>query len=174
MNHQPFELWLLEDQSLDPEQKRALQFHLQTCLHCSALAETGLQLRSVRAAGPASGFTVRFQKRLTTHKLADRRRKFWGMLIFIVGGLSLLTWSAAPALTRLAASPAEWIALILSYIFFIVASLQALTDVGLVLMRVAPGFVPPFAWLVFASALAGIGLLWIISIWRLTYVPRGV
>lgn len=174
MSHQPFEFWLLEDQILKPEQKRELQAHLQTCAYCNALAETSLQLKSAREAEPASGFTLRFQNRLAAHKLADRRRKFWGMILFVVGGLSLLAWFAGPGLTHLVASPAEWIALLLSYLFFIVASVQALSDVGLVLMRVAPGFVPPFAWLIFSSALAGMGLLWIISIWRLIYVPRGV
>jgi hypothetical protein len=173
MSHQPFELWLLEDQNLEPEQKRALQAHLQTCVHCSALVETGSQLRSVRQAEPASGFSVRFQQRLSAHKLAERRRKFWGMILFVLGGLGLLGWFAGPILSPLLASPAEWIALLLSYVFFIVASVQALSDVGLVLVRVVPGFVPPFAWLVITSALAGVGLLWIISIWRLTYVSRG-
>jgi hypothetical protein len=174
MNHQPFETWLLEDQPLDPEKKRDLQAHLRMCAHCAALAETGLALRSVHKAAPASGFTVRFQKRLAMQKLADRRRRFWGMAVFVIGGLSLLAWLAAPTLTRLITSPAEWIAVMLSYIFFLITSLQALTDVGLVLLKVAPGFIPPFVWMVLASALAGMGLLWIISIWRLTYVPRGV
>jgi hypothetical protein len=174
MSHQPFELWLLEDQKLDPEQKRVLQAHLQTCVHCSALVETGLQLRSVREAEPAAGFTSRFQQRLSVYKLAERRRKFWGMILFVVGGLAVLGWFAGPVLAPLVASPAEWIALLLSYLFFIFASVQALSDVGLVLVRVVPGFVPPFAYLVLTSALAGVGLLWIISIWRLTYVPRGV
>jgi hypothetical protein len=62
----------------------------------------------------------------------------------------------------------------MSYVFFLTAALQAVGDVGPMLLRVAPGFVPPFAWLVAASALAGMALLWVVSIWRLTYVPRGV
>ena len=173
MNHQPFELWLLEDRTLEPEQSRALQSHLQTCVHCSALAETGVQLKSARLAGSPAGFTARFQQRLIAHRVAERRRRLWGILIFVAGGLSLLAWLGSPVLARLTASPAEWIALILSYIFFFVSALQALSEVGFVLLRVAPGFIPPFAWMVFASALAGMGLLWVISIWRLTYVPRG-
>jgi hypothetical protein len=173
MNHQPFETWLLDHQSLDPEQKRELQAHLRTCASCTALAETGMALGAVRAAAPASGFTLRFQERLAAYRLAERRRKFWGTLVFVICGLSLLGWSAAPTLTRVVDSPAEWITVVLSYIFFVITSLQALADVGQVLLRVVPGFVPAFGWLVLASALAGIGLVWIISIWRLTYSPRG-
>lgn len=173
MNHQPFELWLLEDQSLGPEQTRALQAHLQTCAHCSALAETGLQLKSARPAASPAGFTARFQTRLAAHRIAERRRKFWGGLIFVVGGVSLLAWLGAPMVAGLVASPAEWIARLLNYTFFLFTAVQTLGEVGFVLLRVAPGFVPPFAWMVFASALAGMGLLWVISIWRLTYAPRG-
>lgn len=173
MNHQPFESWLLEAQTLEPEQERKLQAHLRTCAHCAALAETALALHAVRAVGPAAGFTVRFQRRLAMQKAADRRRRFWGMVVFVTGGLALLAWLVAPTLARLIDSPAEWIALGMSYIFFLLASMQAAADVGSVLLRVAPGFVPPFAWMVLASALAGIGLVWFISIWRLTYVPRG-
>jgi len=177
MNHRPFETWLLEDLPLNPEQQRELQAHLRACGYCAALTETGLALRSAPERGqavPASEFTLRFQRRLAAHKLADRRRKFWGMVVFALGGLGLLAWFAAPILVPLINSPAEWIAGLLGYLFFLITSLQALGDVGLMFLRVAPGFVPPFAWLMLASALAGMGLLWIVSIWRLTYAPRGV
>jgi hypothetical protein len=174
MNHQPFEFWLLEDQPLDAEQKRELQDHLRSCTRCSALSETGLAFHTVRSVGPAAGFTHRFQGRLAAYKLAERRRKIWGMTGFIAGGLALLAWLSAPALAPVIDSPAEWTAMVLSYLFFLFASLQAVGEVGLMFLRVAPGFIPSFAWMVLASAMAGMGLLWIVSIWRLTYVPRGV
>jgi hypothetical protein len=49
-----------------------------------------------------------------------------------------------------------------------------MTQAGEVLLRVIPGFVPPFAWMIIISAFAGISLLWIVSIWRFTRVPQGV
>jgi hypothetical protein len=174
MNHQPFEYWLLEDQPLNPEQKRELQSHLRSCAHCTALAETGLALHSTRTAEPVHGFTLRFQTRLAAYRLADRRRKFWGMVVFIAGGLSLLAWLTAPILAPVIDAPAEWTAMVLGYVLFLFASLQAMGEVGLMFLRVVPGFIPSFAWMVLASAMAGMGLLWIVSIWRLTYVPRGV
>jgi hypothetical protein len=177
MNHQPFETWLLDDLTLDAEAKGKLQGHLRTCAQCSALAETGLALHSTRERGqaaPASGFILRFQQRLAAHKLAERRRKLWGMVVFVLGGLSLLAWLVAPILAPIFNSPAESISLLLSYLFFLSISFQVVGEVGLMFVRVAPGFVPPFAWLVLASTLAGFGLVWFISIWRLTYAPRGV
>jgi hypothetical protein len=58
---------------------------------------------------------------------------------------------------------------------FIVTSVQTMADVALVFLRVVPGFIPGYIWMVLASALAGLGLLWTISIWRFsrfTKVPQ--
>lgn len=174
MNHRPFEMWLLDDHPLTPAEKRDLDAHLRTCKLCTALAETGLELRSARLVAPASGFPQRFQKRLAAHKLAERRRRLWGMLVLVIGGLTLTGWLAAPYLLAFIASPAEWITISIGYLLFIVTSVQALSEVAQVLFRVAPGFVPPYAWMVLASTLAGLGLLWTVSIWRLIRFPRGV
>jgi hypothetical protein len=174
MNHQPFESWLLDDQLLPAEQKRELDSHLRTCPHCAAVAETGLVLRSTRMVSPAAGFTARFQERLAAQRLAERRKRFWGVIVFTLTGVSVLAWMAAPLIAPVLDSPAGWITLSLSYILFIITSFQALTQVGSVLLRVVPGFVPPFVWMVLASALAGISLLWTVSIWRFTRVPQGV
>jgi hypothetical protein len=177
MNHQPFEFWLLEDQPLEPEQKRDLQSHLRACTHCTALAETGVALRSARERGlaaPAAGFTLRFRDRLAAHKAAERRRRLWGMAVLTVAGVGLLAGFSLPLVAPLLESPARWLTVLLSYVFFLASSLKTLGEVGLMFARVAPGFVPPFFWMVMASAVAGIVLLWVVSIWRLTYVPRGV
>ncbi len=174
MNHQPFDIWLLDDQPLTPEQKRELDAHLRTCVYCAALAETGLALHTKRMVAPAPGFSIRFQARLAAQRIADRRKRFWGMIVFTLAGLVLLVWLTAPQAGNVISSPAEWITIFLGYILFIVTSLQALTGVGLVLLRVVPNFVPPFVWMILISALAGMGLLWAVSIWRFTRLPRGV
>jgi len=38
----------------------------------------------------------------------------------------------------------------------------------------APDFISPYIWMVLASTLAGLGLLWTISIWRFSRAPQGV
>lgn len=174
MNHQPFELWLLDELPLTPEQKRELDAHVRTCPHCTALTETGLALRSRRMVSPAPGFSSRFQARLAAQRVVERRKRFWGVLIFLAGGLGLLAWLAVPFVERVAVSPAETIAIILGYFLFVLTSLRALMEVSLVLLRVAPGFVPSLAWMILFSAVAGTGLFWTVSIWRFTRVPQGV
>jgi hypothetical protein len=174
MNHRPFEEWLLNDKNLNPAEKRELDLHLRTCTRCTSLAETGLALRSTPVAAPAAGFTLRFQQRLAAQKVAERRRKLWGMIILLVSGVGLAAWILSPLLFAIAGAPVEWVTAAIGYFLFILTSMQALTEVVTVLLRMASGFIPPYVWMVFASALAGLGLLWTISIWHFSRTPQGV
>ena len=171
MKHQPFEEWLLNDLMISPEQKRELDSHLRTCSYCSALAETGLALRSVKVVSPREGFASRFQSRLVQRKVVDRKRRFWGSLLFAFGGLALLTWLAFPYLLTFFASPAAWISVLVEWGVYLITTLRALAEAGTVVVDVIPSFLSPFMWMVLLSTMAGIGLLWSVSIWRFVRVP---
>jgi len=174
MNHRPFEDWLLEDQYLNPAQKRELDTHLRECETCKAIAEANLALRSARLAAPAPGFSVRFQERLALAREAQRRRTVLGSILFSIGGLVLLALLAGPTLFSFIGSPAEWLTFILNGALFAYSMLVASSEAGFVLLQVLPGFVPVFVWLVVLSAFGGLGLLWSVSIWRIVRVPQGV
>ena len=174
MNHQPFEDWLLNDRNLTSNEKRELDLHLRTCTHCTALSATGLALRSANVVAPAAGFVLRFRQRLAAQKIAERRRRLWGMLVLILAGAGLLGWFAAPYLYAFVSSPGQWIITGIGYFLFAVSSFQALTQTIAVLARILPDFIPPYVWMVILSALAGLGLLWTISIWRFSRTPQGV
>jgi hypothetical protein len=174
MNHRPFEDWLLDDQPLNPTQKRELDGHLRVCKVCSAIAESNLALRSARVVAPAPGFANRWQERLVATRRAQRRRTLLGTLFFSAGGLLLIAFLAGPALVSLFGSPAEWISALVHAALFIYTTTLAVAGAGSVLFRVLPGFVPPFLWLVFFSTLSGFALLWSVSIWRLVRRPQGV
>ena len=176
MNHQPFEEWLLQEKPLDPIQKLELDAHLRLCGSCNALAETGRALRTVKRVSPAAGFTARFEKRLALQQAAERRRRVWGSLLFALGGLVMLMWLAGPYLVGFLSAPATWITAFMEWGVFIITTLRAMAEAGSVFVDVIPGFLPPFAWMVLISAMAGIVLLWFVSIWRFAQrgVPRGV
>jgi hypothetical protein len=174
MNHQPFEDWLLHDKLIDPKHKLDLDAHLRICSYCSALAETSRALRAVKVVSPSAGFTARFQARLAVRKVAERRRRLWGALLFTFGGLAMLMWLTGPYLASFFASPATWITSLIEWGVFIITTLQALAQVGSVIVGMLPSFLSPFGFMVVASAFAGIGLLWTVSIWRFVRVPRGV
>lgn len=176
MNHQPFEEWLLKEKPLDPKERLELDAHLRVCTHCNALAETGKALRTVKMVSPAAGFSVRFQNRLALQRAAERRRKAWGSVVFTLGGLVMLMWLVGPYLAAFLASPASWITAFMDWGVFLITTLRAMAEASSVVLDVIPSFLPPFAWMVLLSAVAGISLLWFVSIWRLTLrgVPRGV
>jgi hypothetical protein len=176
MNHQPFEDWLLNDKLIDPKQKLDLDAHLRICSYCSALAETGRALHSIKMASPSAGFTARFQTRLVARKQAERRRRLWGAVLFTLGGSVMLMWLAGPYLASFFTSPATWITSFIQWGVFLVTTLQAIAHASSVMVRVMPSFLSPFALMVLVSAFAGIGLLWTVSIWRFAQrgAPRGV
>jgi hypothetical protein len=174
MKHQPFEEWLLNDMPMTLEQKRELDLHVRSCEYCAALVETGMVLRSVKTVAPAEGFTARFQARLAERKLIDRRRKFWGVLIFLAGGLTFMLWLLAPTLSSFIASPATWITALVEWGVFLVTTLNAMFQAGSVMLRIAPNFLSPFMWMILVSAFAGVSLLWSVSIWRFVRRPQGV
>jgi len=174
VNHLPFEDWLLNETPVTPEQQRDLDLHLRNCAYCSALAETGRMLSTSKMATPIPGFTARFQTRLAERKIVERRKKLWGAVLFILGGLVLLMWAVGPYLTSFLASPATWISVVVAWLVFIGTTLFALIDASKVILSVLPNVLPPFAWLVLFSTFAGAGLLWSVSIWRFVRTPQGV
>lgn len=172
MNHRPFEDWLLNETPITPEQKRELDMHVRTCAYCSALVETGMALKTVKKAAPQAGFTARFEARLAARKAVEQRRRYWGSILFTAGGLLLLIWLGSPYLLSFFSAPAAWISVVVDWVIFIVTTLQAIGQAGPVIVDIVPAFLSPFAWMILISALAGIGLLWTISIWRFVRVPR--
>ena len=168
MNHLPFETWLLNEETLLPEQQHALKLHLRECEHCTALTEVNLALHSVKMTAPAPGFTLRFQKNLDAKRALERRNRLAGALVLVFGGLGLTLWLVGPWLAAIIGSPAEWIAAIVYFLLSLLTMAQAIGDIGSILLRVLPGLIPPVAWLVILSTISGFGLLWAISIWRLT------
>ena len=115
MNHQPFEEWLLTEKLVSPKERLDLDAHLRSCSYCSALAETGKALRSVKKVSPTMGFSARFQARLAAQRAAELRRKRWGAILFTFGGLIMLMWIAGPYLASFLAAPATWIAALIEW-----------------------------------------------------------
>jgi hypothetical protein len=170
MNHQPFEDWLLANEPLTTGQKSELQSHLRTCTSCSALAEVNMALRSVQQAAPAAGFADRFHVRLEAGKRALRRRNIWGFLLLTLAVIGILLWIAWPVLSPVIQSPVNTLAPWLSYLIALWTSLQAMGHVSKLFFEVVPGFVPPVLWLAVVLGAGGWGLLWIVSLMKITRV----
>ena len=174
MDHRPFEDWLLDEQPLTPDQKRQLNTHLRTCASCTALAEVDLALKSTRLAEPAAGFAGRFQVRLAAEKQAARRRNFWGFALLTLSVLGIFLWGSWPVLRDLFQSPVNFLSSWVSSLVSFWASIHAILRAGMVLFKVAPGFVPAYVWAVILFAAGGSSMVWVVSLMKFTKVPQGV
>ncbi len=176
MNHQPFEEWLLNNTTINTEQKRELEAHTRACAYCAALMKTEKTLHDMRMASPAKGFVSRFEVRLAAQKAADRKRRLIGFVLFGVVGSALLLWLTSPYFAGFVSSPAGWLTTLVEWGVFFLTTLLASLQAGAVIFDVLSGFLSPFAWMVMISGAAGISLLWSISIWRFARrgVPQGV
>jgi len=174
MDHRPFEDWLLDARTLSIDEKRQLNTHLQECSSCNALAEVNLELKSVKMAAPAAGFTERFQLRLEARKKAVQRRNFWGFLLLTFSVLSGLVWMAAPIFKSIIHSPGDMLASWLSTVVSIWASSEALFQGGRVILKVIPGFIPIYIWIVVLLLEGGTSLLWVFSLKKFIKIPQGV
>ncbi len=172
MNHRPFEDWLLNDERLTLEQKRDLQSHLRECRACSALAEVNLALRSARGMAPAPGFATRFQSRLAAQRAVQRRRVAVGATVLTVGGLAILSIILWPFVAMAIQSPTDLLVSWASAIATSTAWLEALAQASSVILRVIPGFVPAYGWMILFSLVSGLVLLWSVSLWRFTRIPH--
>jgi len=133
-----------------------------------------LALETVKAAAPAPGFADRFQVRLAAQKKAQRRKNSWGFLVLAVSVLSLLVYVLWPVLRDLAQSPVNVLASWLSSLVSLWIAIQAMFHAGLVLFKVAPGFVPAYVWMVILFAAGGWSLVWVFSLVKFTKFPQGV
>jgi hypothetical protein len=111
---------------------------------------------------------------LAVQKIAERRRKLWGMVVLVLSGVGLLGWLVTPFLSAFYNSPVQWVTAAIGYFLFVITSLQAITEMMTVFFSILQNFIPPYVWMVLASALGGLGLLWTISIWRFSRTPQGV
>ena len=173
MDHQPFEDWLLNAETLDPRQREELNAHLQGCRACSALSAVDHALQTARQVEPRHGFVNRFQHRLAGNKQGVRRRNALGFALLTLSVSGLLTAAALPLLRSVVQSPVDLAASWLSGLAGLWASIQALFHAGTVLLRVAPGFVPVYIWAILLFGLTGWSVAWVYSLMRYTRIAQG-
>ena len=174
MNHRPFEDWLLDDQPLSPQQKSDLQAHIRSCASCAAIAESNLTLHATRLVAPAAGFADRFRVRLERRRREQTWRQVAGTLVLVLGGFALAYWLAGPIVQEALRSPAAWLTAVVGYFLFALTSLRVLSEAGAILLKVLPAFITPAGWIGLTLGSAGLGFLWIVSIWRVARAPQGV
>jgi|GEM_PF-683918 len=97
MNHQPFEKWIFEDESLDPQQQENLNAHLETCETCSDLTIALTQFENTvhhsPSPNPTPGFTQRWKDRLHRYRYQRQQQRLWifTFSLFAIATIILIT-----------------------------------------------------------------------------------
>jgi anti-sigma factor RsiW len=177
LNHLPFEEWLLSTETLSPDETRQLQDHLQNCQACTllsvALREVDRELHAAPVYNPAPGFVSRWQAHLKAERLQHHRRQtFIVMFLSIGGAMSLLTLLALAAFPVLR-SP---LPVLLAFLYELTSTFTFASAIGealITVMKAVFEIIPATQWAAIWVALAGLGVLWIVALQRLT-MPRRV
>jgi hypothetical protein len=175
MSHQPYETFLFSKETLNAQQQQQLNWHLTSCEPCGALAAALIDLDELftnsPAPNPASGFTQRWQARLSAYRQKRQKRNLWFMTIglFSLGWLIiLLILTYHLQSINLAYELSQWIARASRLIAGVRSSLNLFYS----LTNVLPLMIP--IMLVFGSgtllALTALTITWFNAIFKL-YSP---
>lgn len=111
MKHNQFKSWILNDELLQSEQKRALKAHLETCTHCKKFYfawQAIMQLiNNLSLQFPSPGFSQRWKNTLIIRQKQEQARHIrntltlltvvatLGSLLYILSNNLILNWLAA-------------------------------------------------------------------------------
>lgn len=156
MNHQLFEKWLLNKESLAADQRSQLKNHLKQCEKCRALAasweQAESQLSKVKYTEPRPGFSKRWLSSLAERRQLRTRNlvKTW---LFGLGGAALLSLVTLIVISASTSVPSGF-TLGIAQIFQRISILfQQVRNFLFIIVNKAPYI----SWL--ALAVTGIGLL---------------
>ena len=172
MNHQPFDVWLFEEEALSPDQDRALAEHLASCEYCRALAAARRavddQLRSTSQIRPAPGFTQRWRACLAENRHRMGQCQLCTVLLSTTVGLITLTLlfgaQLLPLLQPVIPAITQWF----SKIVGVIAHLNLVRDILGVLFEIMVEGIPIVYRVVLPVSIAGLSAGWIVSLYRLS------
>jgi hypothetical protein len=94
MSHQPFEDWLFSNEPLEPQQKQALQDHIEECEPCQALKSALYKVEKVFEASPlpepVPGFTQRWYENLSVARGQEQSRHTWRMVLVFFSAATVI------------------------------------------------------------------------------------
>jgi hypothetical protein len=180
MNHQPFEHWLLSEESLSEENERALRDHLHNCDQCRAIENAWIEVANlfveIPQMSPAPGFVNRWQASLESNQAAEKIiRQRWQSLIFLIAianGAALALLFLGFQLFNTYGSITDWV---LSWVYraaSVMVVANGFRHAFATLTRTIPQLVPMNWWIGIALALSISTVIWIVSMMKLSSLPR--
>jgi anti-sigma factor RsiW len=175
-NHQYFEIRLLSDAALSPDESQELQRHLQGCEACSRLAAAWSQVRAELHAAPllapAPGFAQRWKERHALARQRQHRRQVLFTLMFSVGGAALLFLILGLLSLPLLISPRPVLLLLVYQLTAFFSAASDAAGVTRTLVQALGNLVPPTLWVGMGVAAAGLLVIWLAAVLRLVKIGR--
>lgn len=181
MNHQPFENWLLSEETLNPDEALELEAHLETCDHCRELQAAWLGVinlfQDVPELEPIPGFVNRWQDRLAIDRQVETSARYrWQSMIMLILIVNAIAGLAVLLGTQFLTTFDTPLTLLLSGVYRLasfVSLVNAIQNISFTLFRTITSVVPAGIWAVLGIGLVGSVATWIISITSFAVYPGG-
>lgn len=174
--HLPFEEWVLSGESLNSEESRLLQEHLETCETCRTLSISWKDVHTelVRAPmrSPLPGFSRRWEARLAAERYRRDRKQGVTMFVLSAGFALMLIIALGLWVMPLLQAPRLFLLL---WVYQLVTTFAYVTSIGSAIGTVAGklyGLVPWTFWIALVVFSGSLGLLWIVIFRKLTSTRR--
>ena len=172
MNHQPFELWILDPHGLNEADRLALQQHLESCQDCRLLQEKWVslheELRTPPVLAPRQGFPRRWKAGLAERRLREQRRQAWKFFVACSGAAAAVFLAMASYLL-LTSTPAEWIQAAMRAVTNTVGTYSTARDLAATWMSLTPLGLNIVIWIAMGVTFCILAFIWVFAIWRTAF-----
>jgi hypothetical protein len=173
MSHQPYETWILDQQALSNDDRRALQTHIDECQQCLHLERrwqmVHQELTTHRMVAPAPGFARRWQSGLAERKIREQRKQAWKIAgLLLAAALFMLLLMTAYTLAT--TSPTDWLIALART----VSSTSEGINLGIHFVQSwltsTPLAMNIVLWIYLTICICLLTLLWMLVLWRTNLV----
>jgi hypothetical protein len=172
MNHQPFELWILDPHELNEADRLALQQHLSTCQDCRMLQEKWLsfhdELRTPPVLAPRPGFPRRWKAGLAERRQREQRRQAWKFFM-ACSGAAAAVFLAMVSYMLLTSTPAEWIQAAMRAVTNTVGTYSTARDLATTWMSLTPLGLNIVIWIAMGVTFCILAFIWVFAIWKTSF-----
>lgn len=169
MSHQPFENWILDNETLPVEERRKLQAHLDACAQCQRLAKgweaVRFDLHARPMVAPAPGFSQRWKSGTAERRAREQRKQAWKIFGALLAG-AVFVLVAMAGYMAVTSSPSD----LLTAIIQMVDSSQTFLMVSIYYIQKWISSTPPALnlalWIYLTITLCLLSLIWVLVLWR--------
>ncbi|GAP07155.1 MAG TPA: hypothetical protein DEQ80_09205 [Anaerolinea thermolimosa] len=170
MNHQPYERWIFESDSLTHAEQEALATHLATCKECARLRQKWSQLEEEALSSPVMlapqpGFTRRWRHSLIERRQREQRRQAWRFFLFLVAATTLVFLSLV-CILLLTTSPTEWIQAAVHTLATTASTFAAARGLAFTWLSLAPASLNIIIGIALGLSFSILVLIWTFAIWK--------